>query len=201
MRRPGMYDGESFLLQHLGELAFIDQAEQVFESERKDLEKRGAYTATGIGGAFGLITGVCNGYSDEVASVIAEIAYRMGYLKLEGALSQAEYIELRNGLRQRCRQSDWTLTEIQSEYGEASWGAKRSNLLYPCSLAYGSVERRDRWVFFDFWNEIVFTEDRHPIGKYGDVPMLRNVRVPAATFKREFTFTPFGRRLLKEHAK
>jgi hypothetical protein len=196
--------GEAFILTHLQNLAFIDQADIAFNAEMEALGGKGADSARGIMGGFGYITGVFNSCSDEVASVIAEVAFRLGYLTPRRALSEAEYLRLLEGLQKNCER-DWTLTEIEAEYGEPSWPAKgrHPNSHSPWSLAYGTADRTKHWVFFDFWNDSLWIEGEgwQKTGKYGEVPVLRNVRVPARRFKEGFIFTPFGRQLLKEHGK
>ncbi len=75
------------------------------------------------------------------------------------------------------------------------WG---ENDNYPCTLLYLCEAGDSQYVHFDFWTEWYKNAEgiRVP-GKFGPQPLLRNVRIPAATFPEEFVFTPFGRSLLK----
>ena len=86
--------------------------------------------------------------------------------------------------------------DVISRFGVPSlrWG---TNDNYPCTLLYLCEADQARYVYFDFWAEWFKNEEglRVP-GKYGPKPLLRNIRVPAASFPEEFLFTQIGRSLL-----
>ncbi len=123
----------------------------------------------------------------------------MGYLKLERSLSTKQYQQMRKGIRQQCRERDWTLHEVKEAFGEPCWSSG-SNPFYPWVLAYACDNIDEGWIFFDFWNEIKVTKDNHVLGKHGPEPLLRNIRVPAESFSKSFTFTPFGKGLIAKKA-
>jgi len=191
-KRSSMYGGELFLHNCLNHLAFVDQTESILQREMQRLKDWGAYNACGATGAFKCATGISQPEM-EVASLYAELAFRMGYLQLDRYLSPKEFQMCRQRIDRKFSERDWAVDEIKMEFGKPSW-ATGTNPYYPCVLAYASAEVSDGWVFFDFWNEFASTKSSHVIGKYGPAPMLRYIRRPAVSFRKSFIRTAFAKR-------
>lgn len=194
LSHPSMYGGEAFIRNALFHISFIDNAEEILDREMAALEETGASNARGVAGAFFHETGIFDSGSGEVASIFAETAFRLAYLKLDRTLPRDSYERLKAGLREKYAVRDWTVDEVKGEFGQPSWSSG-SNPFYPWAFAYACDDLNAAWTFFDFWNEVVVSKDNHVVGKYGPVPLLRNIRMPAATFRESFVFTPFGTRL------
>lgn len=192
--RLSMYGDESIAMHFSSALAFIDEREPEWEACLSDLKARGALRARGVSGAFHEVTHQW-ATDNEIASVFAEIAFKMGYLKTDRLLDRDEFESLRSGLRSTCRSRDFTMEEVLAEFGAPSWisGTKPYS---SCVFVYFCREPDSGSLSFDFWNEL----DRGTVadkvcGKFGDLPVLRDVRIRGATFAREFTFTPLGRKI------
>jgi len=201
--RLDMYGGEVFADHILAELSFIDEREEELDAHFKELDTRGARNSCGVTGAFRKCTGL--GYHNAgIASVFAEVAYQLGYLKTERVLNEGEFRELSKGLRSACRERDWTTEQVYQKFGKPTWPlnsdiAKR-NPFYPCSVLYLCENPRIGSVAFDFWNSIddkKKTEINTTIGRYGQIPILRNVRIRGSKFARDFTFTPMGKKIIR----
>ena len=131
----------------------------------------------------------------EIASVYAEIAFQMGYLDVGRLLSESEFASLRSGLREHCRDNDLTTTEVRNRFGDPSW-LSGTNPVWPCVYLYFTEKPEFGSVAFDFWNEIDYDEQTTAVnGRFGERPALRNIRIRGNDFKREFTFTPLGRKI------
>jgi hypothetical protein len=191
--RLGMYGGEIAARHFLSHLAFVECREDELATHYEALQKRGAFLATGVKGAFRQIH---DGNSDqEVGSVYAEIAFQMGYLATDRLLNRREFKSLRIGLRKTCRTRDFTTKEVQQEFGPPSWSSG-TNPFYPWVFLYITDEPSFGAVAFDFWNEVYHDfETEKTCGKFGNLPVLRNVRIRGAQFVREIAFTPLGRRI------
>jgi|SRR5579872_45751 len=184
VRRPLMYGGsdwgvELFMRNLLSDLCFIDEREQELKHALTELDERGLSSSTGVVGSFRARIANVRDVGNEVASVYAEIAGRLGYLSLQRRLTPAEWKRLRKGLRASCRDRDWRASEVREWFGDPS-------LEVHTVYCYAPEDRNARWVFFDFAD----SEARR--GGQRDY-VLRNVRIPAASFERELVFTPYGR--------
>ncbi len=191
-----MFGGEIAARQLLSHVAYIDDREAELNSLFDELGERGAFTACGVQGAFSRMTGLdatCN----EVGSVYAEVAFQMDYLNTARILSAAEFDLLVTGLRETCLVTDMNAADVRSEFGEPSWVAGE-NPYYPWTFLYLCVDLRRGSVAFDFWNVVYYDEKiEKTCGRFGDVPVLRNVRIRESSFSREFVFTPIGRTITR----
>ena len=194
--RLGMY-GEYTAQLFLSHLAFIDAREAEFNDYMKMLRARGAFTPLGVGGAFSQYTHLRT-QDNEIGSVYAEIAFRMGYLNTNRILNKREFESLRLGLRKTCRSRDFNTADVVTEFGAPSWTAG-NNSFYPQVYVYFCNELDHGMIAFDFWNVVFYDEKiEKTCGKFGDLPVLRNIRIRGATFSREFTFSPIGRKITRE---
>jgi hypothetical protein len=194
--RLGMYGGEMAAMHFLSAVAFIDEREAEFDEFKDSLKARGAFCESGVGGAFEKYTHL-PATDNEIGSAYAEIAFRMGYLKTDRILDQNEFESLRSGLDEKCRSQDFTTEEVVAEYGVPSW-ASGTNPFYPWTYLYFCNEIDDGIIAFDFWNVVYVDWNTGKVkGEFGDLPVLRNVRIRGADFGKEFTFTPFGRKITK----
>ncbi len=189
LKRPGMYLGESLISEYLQLLCFIDEKEELYKCELDKFVKKGTKSNSGVAGAFEMILGKYQRDAHDVASIYAELAFKLGYLKLTHFLTNLEYSTA-------CKRSDslskkdWTTLGIIDELGTPSWSNCNPNRHYSCTFVYTTENPIEQWIFFDFWNDFSKIET-HP-------PQLRNIRIPSNKFKNSFKFTPFGTQLLNK---
>ncbi len=194
--RLGMFGGEITAQHILSHVAFIEKRENEFNAHMDALRDRGAFTATGVSGAFSKHTRLLATYN-EVGSVYAEIAFKMGYLNVDRILDRSAFETLSSGLRSVCRSRDFNTEDVSKEFGTPSW-TSGTNPFFPWVYLYLCNELDHGMIAFDFWNVVCYDEGAEKaFGEFGDLPALRNVRIRGANFAREFTFTPVGRRITK----
>ena len=104
----------------------------------------------------------------------AEIAFQMGYLATGRILEPREFGSLRSGLRRTCRTRDLTTEQVLAEFGPPSWSSG-TNPRYPWVFLYIAGRPDFGAIAFDFWNEIGIDANGKQGGKFGDLPVLRNV--------------------------
>jgi len=177
-----MYGGTDWgvwLLLHylLEDLCFIDQQEDRLRNELDSLWNRDLCRSTGMIGAIkDRIAGA--DFGNEVASIFAPLAFRLGYIDLDRHLDDGEWRRLTKGLRSRVTARDWSPQEISELFG-------RPSLEIGTIFAYAPGIADASWVYFDFVRP---TE----MASYNEL-ILRTARLPARAFYRELAFTPFGR--------
>ena len=192
--RLSMYGGEIAARQLLSHLAFIDEREDELRDRFDALRDHGAFTASGVGGAFNRQTGL-EPTANEIGSVYANVAFHMGYLRSERTLTQTEFDSLESIVRESCAACDFNADDVRTRFGDPSWQSG-TNPYYPWVYLYLCPDR-DHSIAFDFWNVIHYDKQNEVVrGDYGDVPVLRNVRIGATDFGSEFTFTPLGRTIV-----
>ncbi len=196
LKRPGMFGGPNIIRELLNYLVFIDENEKSYETliaEERFVRYFGpGWIAAPFWWKFG---GKYDRYANEVSSVYAEIAYQLGYAKLDRNLDAGEWRSLRKGSRKRIQERDWTVSDVVQEFGPSSF---RTGLTWQQILCYSNGVIGDEWVFFDFEAK---QGDEWPLGSkwppedFKDVsnPPLRNVRLPAKDFSHSLVLTPFGR--------
>ena len=194
LSRLGMFGGEIAARQLLSHLAYVDERDGELRERFDSLRNRGAFTATGVGGAFTRRTGL-EPTNSETGSVYADVAFRMGYLRTERILTQMEFDSLELAVREICHSRDFNAEDVKQRFGAPSWSSG-TNPYYPWTYLY-LCPHRDHSVAFDFWNVVYVDEQNGTVqGEYGNVPVLRNVRIGADNFDSEFTFTPIGRTIV-----
>lgn len=205
--RPGICGGELGILNLFEYITFIEERRERWLQHRRALHQSKGFNSRGVTGAFEQLhhTSRIHQHDDETASVYARIAVAMGYLTvaaecdskyvLQRILSAKEFDAMLAQLHQHDQPPNWIPEEVTARFGEPAirWG---QNDYYPCTLMYLVADQPERFIYFDFWAEWFKDETgvRVPC-KYGPKPILRNVRVPAATFPEQFRFSRFGNEL------
>jgi hypothetical protein len=198
LRSPTSFGGEVSILSMMEFMAFVDDREDEWKQHRKELRETGAFLSTGIHGGFHKATRQSKRTDLQPASVYTLLAFRMGYLdnaKTGPLLLADQYDKLIVDLSWQFFKEDWTSLQILDRFGEPTfrWG---SNDNYPCIFLYLDRSEPNRFCYFDFWAEFHKDENGCNVpGKHGLLPRLRNVRLPAETFREQFTFTRFGEQL------
>ena len=194
--RLSMYGEEVVLQYFLSHLAFVDERDTELKAHMETLCTRGAFTSLGVGGAFNQYTHL-PAQSNEIGSVYAEIAFKMGYLNTDRILDKNEFATLRSGLRSTCRSRNFNTEDVVKEFGVPSWRSG-TNPFYPWTYLYLCNDIDVGMIAFDFWNVVYYDEKAEKTcGTFGDLPVLRNIRIRGDNFSREFTFTPIGRKITK----
>jgi hypothetical protein len=205
LSRLSMYGGdgfgcELFARSCLQYLTFIDQREDEYRDLLAELIDRKASDSGGVRGAFIMRTRR-EATSGEIASVFGELAFRLGYLKTERVLEEADYARMSTLLRRECERCDWTLTEVTKQFGTPSWSSSSGNPYYPCTTLYLFHGTPFRSIAFDFWNELDLRPEREKLtGIYGEIPVLRDVRIRGKSFPSDFIFTPIGKHIIQKGA-
>jgi hypothetical protein len=194
--RPGMYGGEMALQWFLGDLAWIDGRDSAGESVAESFESIGAWSSTGVRGAFArLFGGAARDHEAAAAFVYADLARTWGYLAPERTVTRDEYARLRVEAPTWTASADRTIPDLVGAFGQPSLWRPKYNPRYPTSVAYVSGDPSDPLVVFDFWQETDW-QDRSRPSRFGSEPALRNVRWRADRFDEGFTCTPTGTTLL-----
>lgn len=190
--RPGMFavcgqDLQFLVMSWLDDLCFID--ERVGELERV-AAVHGRYGKLGINGAFANIFGDGR-YHDEVSSVLAQTATRLGYLDLPGPrVAPADWDALQRSLRDQFEDRDATREAVLSGLPEPSFTVGRV-------ASFAPTDTSSSWVHLDFASERTSTYD-HVTGKVvartGEA-LLRDIRLPTEHFLDGLILTNYGRHL------
>ncbi|HWU05640.1 MAG TPA: hypothetical protein VN520_04445 [Streptomyces sp.] len=187
MRRPGMYGGETAIRLYLDAVAFAHAAEQVWQGELEELQRR-MFFSTGVRGAFQNLWG--DTHEGAVASVYAESAHRLGWLRLDRTLTSSEYDEIRHTNKTWCRK-DRFLSDVTTAFGPPSVIFGGNNPNYPKTLVYATGRRDDSLLCFHLWNSFAAGEGPSSAGVHAE-PILWAFRVGDPMFEDGFTFTPAG---------
>ena len=190
LRRPGMFGAEIALIALGDAIAYADRRESDWQDERDTLDARGASSAVGVLGTFTQILPAGSRCDDAVASVYAELAHRCGWLRLDRALSDDEYAQLRDDLA-AWGERDWSLSQLLTRLGQPSGFFGGTSPYYPKTIAYATGRGDDPLVCFHLWNSV----DLGAPGELRSVfpePMLMAVRYGDGPFLETFTYTPEG---------
>jgi len=191
-----MFGGEMALRWFLGDLAWIDGRDSPGDSISGCFESVGAWSPTGVCGAFArLFGGKVRDHEVAAAFVYADLAGTWGYLAPERTVTRDEYVRLRGEAPAWTTSADRTIPDLVDAFGEPSLWRPKYNPWYPTSVAYVSEDQPDPLIVFDFWQETAW-QDRPHTSRFGPEPILRNVRRRADRFEDGFTFTPTGTTLL-----
>ncbi|WP_343952407.1 hypothetical protein [Nonomuraea longicatena] len=185
-----MYGGEVALRILFDHLAHVERREDRWSAGRQEWEARGAFTSTGVTGAFtSLIPGH---HEDGVASVYAEFAHAQGWLQADHTLTLHEYRALR-AMISAWASCDRTLTEVTTVFGPPSIRFGGNNPRYGKALGYLTGAPEEPMIAFHLWNGPDPAAEQHWPPAYAD-PVLLAIRVCEGDFGQSFTFTPEGRR-------
>jgi hypothetical protein len=174
----------------LGDLCWLDEREQELADLLHDL------TTFDISGSQGVLSGLeywrrdVADPAEEITSVYADIAVRLGYLSVARRLSSNEWHDLLRWVRLCCRRLEWRSSNVVASFGTPAlnWGTV---------YAYAGPADADRMVFFDFCNACSmrsgpsYSRKRYP---KPEELVLRSVRLPTQIGVYEYAFTPHGRR-------
>jgi len=159
-RRPGMYGGnefgvEQYFRMRLDDLCFIDGQDGALEAEIESLRARKLSGAMGVHGLLRERISLFGGrperfqLSNEVTSIYAEVAHRLGYLDSERQLRDTEWRNLTTTLRDRFsrrRAEVARVNDVIAAYGPPSVSIGGN---WSSTLCYVSDQRSDPWVCVD----------------------------------------------------
>ncbi|MFI9585734.1 hypothetical protein ACIHCQ_28675 [Streptomyces sp. NPDC052236] len=191
LRRPGMYGNEGALRTLIAHLLFVENEPDAWTEQQSALEDRGAWTSTGVTGAFwDLIPG--GSYEFGMASVYSEFAHRRGWLVPDRVLTADNYHALRDRARPWAGE-DRVWADVTAEFGTPSILIGGTNPRYGKTLGYLSEDAQEPMVFFHLWNgSAPDAESSWP--PEHEEPLLLAVRFGGGLFPATFTFTPEGQR-------
>ena len=197
LRRPGMYGKEGALRMLVDHLLFVEQQPEAWPEQQKAWEECGAWSSTGVAGAFREIV---PGRSDEygIPAVYAEFAQRRGWLRPDRVLGAEEYRALQGRVRSWVSE-DRVWADVVDEFGAPSMLFGGTNPLYGKTLGYLSDDPDQPMVSFHLWNGSAPDAESSWPPEYEE-PVLLAVRSGSGAFRRTFTFTPEGERRRTELA-
>lgn len=191
LRRPGMYgEVEASMWMVMDHLLFLERRPEVWEEQKRVWSQQGAWTPTGVKGAFRLLLPHDHRYS--VATVYAEFAWRQGWLKPDRVLDAEVYASMRDvahqwGLRDRV----WS--DVPAAFGPPSVLIGGTNPFYGKTLGYVTDDPAELMLSFHLWNGTdPGTEASWPPAH--EEPLLLALRCGDGNFADGFTFTPQGQR-------
>ncbi len=191
LRRPGMYGRDEMAERLLLEaMAAVDGSLPQWRAECDRLRERGAFAATGVMGAYSTLL-PADGLRDATASVYAEIAHHLGWLKLDRALSATEFEQLSDDIGGWVTQ-DRTLPEVIETFGPPSLWIGGTSRFYPKTLAYTTADRGDDLICVHLWNAAASTAPETSMRGVHPEPMVLAVRHRPGNFPGSFSFTPEG---------
>jgi hypothetical protein len=174
LARPGMYGRnqvfEFAIRAQLEDLAFIDRRENELIESFGSLEAEGLWSRWGCTGILEGIAGEGGYCTDQLASVYARIASKLGYFHIPRRLGETELKRMAASAQVWCKQTRRERAEVLSEYGEPSFpaDAKASGV-----VAYAGPTD-EAWLHFDFdriWSDAVCRYE------------LRALRLPIQPFR------------------
>lgn len=191
LRRPGMYGGGEMAERLLLEaMAAVDGSLTRWQAECEGLRERGAFTATGVRGAYSNIL-PADALRDATASVYAEIAHRLGWLELDRTLPAAEFRQLSAEVGGWVAH-DRTLSEVVERFGSPSVRIGGTNPFFPKTLAYTTADHDDGLICFHLWNAFANTAPGSGLRGVHPDPVVLAVRHRPGPFAGSFSFTPEG---------
>ncbi|MER6129599.1 hypothetical protein ABT173_45010 [Streptomyces sp. NPDC001795] len=189
LRRPGMYgDVEAAMWMVVNHLLFLERRPEVWEEQKRAWGRQGAWSPTGVKGAFSPLLPPDHGCS--VASVYAEFARRQGWLKPDRVLDAEAYAAMRSTVRQ-WGQRDRVWADVTAAFGPPSVLFGGANPFYRKTLGYLTEDLAQPMVFFHLGNRA----DRDTESCWPPAltePLLLAVRCGDGKFADSFTFTPQG---------
>jgi hypothetical protein len=186
LRRPGMYGGETAIRLVVDHLEYAEHRDGA--GLRRLLEERGAWTPRGVTGAFAQV--IPGDYDSGIASVYAEYTQAQGWLKIDRALTAAEYSALATEHR-RWTAQDRSLTDVLETFGPPSILFGGTNPLYGKTLSYTSGAPTDPVISFHLWNGTEPDAESSWPPLYNE-PVLLVARSSTQTFETSLAFTPEG---------
>lgn len=193
LQRPGLYSShdqafEIMCRMRLGDLRFIDG---LSEPTRDELGLSPKYGPCGVPGPFWDAFGNKFRYSNEVASVYAEIFHGFGYLTPDRLVPSAAWAALLAAADSAYAGEDAHLSEVVSDFGPPSFKVGRWILCYASDDGTG-------WIFFDgsdYTPDVYDREKGRFTGGFPEDPLLRSIRLPGSDFAKSLRLTRHGEAL------
>jgi len=191
--RPSMYAGDGQAIEIaardlLGDLCFVDQCDDKLRIVEEALRRR--FGKSGVAGAFNAVFGNDCRYTEEVTSIVAEHAWRLGYLKVGRQLTDDEWSGALAAARD-FEERDVARSEVVAQIGEPSLSVGHR---VDC---YASDGRESGWLCFDYWAQpqtrYVAGAGRYELTDASRLLLLRDARVPSPTFDDSFILTLYGK--------
>ncbi|SDK58674.1 hypothetical protein SAMN05421869_1178 [Nonomuraea jiangxiensis] len=188
LRRPGMYGGEVSVRLVIDHLLHLERGDEAWAGEQRSLESRGAWTPTGVSGAFRDL--IPAPYESGMASVYSQFARARGWLEADRTLTSDEYDQMRTQIPTWVTR-DHSLSEVIDTFGPPSVLLGGNNPYYGKTLGYLTEPADTSMIFFHLWNGAdPDAESTWP--PRCDEAVLLAVRSGMGDFKAGFTFTPEG---------
>jgi hypothetical protein len=173
-------------------MAAVDGSLTRWRVECERLRERGAFTATGVQGAYSNIL-PADALRDATASVYAEIAHRLDWLELDRALSAVEFEQLSDEIGGLVAH-DLTLSEVVDTFGPPTLWIGGTNTFFPKTLAYTTANHDDGLICFHLWNAFANAAPGSSLLGVHPEPVVLAVRHRPGLFASSFSFTPEGLR-------
>jgi hypothetical protein len=194
--RPRMYAHDQYgveihFLNILDDLSYIDEKESDLEIQLDNLREKGLMSPMRVAGRLpDYFSKVCC-FSNEIASIYAEIAYNLGYFSVENLCVSEKWDAIFYNIKNFCCNQDRYVNDIITQFGKPS--LEIGTIWCPIHV-YVSEDHQKGWICFDYWNEDLNNFDREPDNrfKFRTNPILRNVRLPKEKFKNGMVYTPYG---------
>jgi len=190
--RPAMWASTGPSFQSLAgllleDLSYLDDRQEEYQASTLQLKR---YGQRGVVGPFKAIFGEGGSYVSEVASVLAEIFCRLGYLPSVTPTNGLSLDELAAQLS-AFDGADIRQSEIEPILGPPSFRAGHDTWCYVVG------EPTAPWLFLDFARDRVL-QYQEGKGTYDDIewksdPLLRDVRLPASDFEAGLILTLYGK--------
>ncbi|MFF2083353.1 hypothetical protein ACFVVM_06235 [Nocardia sp. NPDC058176] len=188
--RPEMYacsgrEMQSVVDRRLQDLCFLDDRD---DDHTRIREAVSSFGKLGVDGPFAAIFGEEHRYTAEVASVYAEFYHQLGYLPVDRLLSPAEWSPLLR-LPEWVADRDFRRSEVEATFGPPSLRVGKRLLCYAPADA-------GRWVFFDCWGDLPRRYEPGQgcfTGGFDTDPLVRDIRIPAASFEDGLILTLYGK--------
>lgn len=188
LARPGMYvpgpngaQAGTWLLAHT--LAIAEGRPDAWKHQEESLQERGAWTPTGLVGAFRNALGIDD--QQPIASTLAICAHRLGWLDVARPLSPDEYASVRAAVPEFAER-DTTCGDVTSRFGSPSVQTALGRWSH-VSLLYLSEATSGPAITFHF------EPSPWAPGVDLDAHKLLAVHVDEGSFLDGFTHTPHGR--------
>ncbi|PRX04716.1 hypothetical protein CLV67_1472 [Actinoplanes italicus] len=166
-------------------MAAVDGCLERWRAEHQRLRDHDAFAATGVVGAYSRVLPEAS-CRDATASMYAEVAHRLGWLKLDRTLSPAEFQRLGADVGGWVGQ-DRTLAELIDTFGRPSVWIGPTSAEHPKTLAYTTADPHAPLICFHLGQAPPHTTP----GQDQPVVVLA-VRHRQARFPDAFSFTPAG---------
>jgi hypothetical protein len=147
-------------------MAAVDGSSDRWQAEFEGLRERGAFTSTGVQGAYREVLPT-DALREATASVYAELAHRLGWLRLDRAMSEAEYQQLAAAIDGWVTH-DRVLADVIDSFGNPSVWIGGTNPFYPKTLAYATANPERGLVCVHLWNS--FADQASGTGPRGVFP-------------------------------